>query len=488
MKSLKGVEYRDHSKGTIRTVNPSIVPQNSYKIGLNLRSDKEIGSLILRDGTDILGVQMRDNATCLGLHQHVETSGTALFGVFSDGANNDIYFASSGAKSLENDTAGYKTRFCTFLGSTVRVNGIDDCKSYTASGGWITTGGAYELQNMPIGKVVIEWKDRIYVGGKPGFPGIVFYSSIADPSTKTISWVDATTTTGSGQIQIEQEDNGGDITAFLKVPGYLLIFKERTMKRWDGNSTFPEDMIKQGVFSQECVCSGKELGFFINKKGVWATNGGYPVRISKPVQDFVEAIPGANWSSVAITSDDEHLYCSIGDITIGNQNFTNIVLVYNIGTESWDIFSYYNTFKVFGVYIDSNSIPNIVGGDTDGQILQINTGNTDYASTPVPITWSFESNDIEFGSRANIKQLDEVFIYTENVSSAQVMCRTNSVLQEDWRGIGSISTVITDIKDLSISFNFINIKITGVSSVGRVKLLGFDFPEGSVLVTDNVNE
>lgn len=488
MKGLKAIEYRDHSKGTIRTVNPSISPKNSCKLNLNLRSDKEIGSLISRDGTDILGVQMRDNAVCLGLHQHVETSGTALFGVFSDGSNNDIYFASSGLKSLENDTADVKTRFCTFLGATVRVNGVDDCKSYTASGGWITTGGAFELQNMPIGSVVTEWKDRIYIGGKPGFPGIVFYSSIADPSTKTVSWVDATTTTGSGQIQIEQEDNGGDITAFLKVPGYLIIFKERTMKRWDGNSTFPEDMIRQGVFSQECVCSGKEMGFFINKKGVWATNGGYPVRISKAVQDFIDAIPGSSWDNVAITSDDEHLYCSIGDITLGNETHENVVLVYNIGSESWDVFSYYNDFRVFGTYIDSNSIPNIVGGDTDGQILQLNTGFTDYASTPIPITWSFETNDIEFGSRAQRKQVNEIYVYTQNVASAQVMIRVNSYKGEDWRSLGTIGDVITDLKDKDISCNFLNLKITGVTSTENIKLLGFEFPDDSVTITDNVKE
>lgn len=487
MKKLKQIEYRDFSKGTIRTANPSISPKNSYALGLNYDSDYEIGSLYSRLGNDILGVQMAGgNKVTLGVHQHVEAGGTALFAVYSDATNNDIYFASSGAKSLEDDTADLKTRFCTYLGATVRVNGLDACKSYTASGGWITTGGAFEVQNMPNGKVVIEWKDRIYVGAKYGFPGIVFYSSIADPSTKTVSWVDATTTTGSGQIEIEQEDNGGDIAAFAKVPGYLLIFKERSMKRWDGSSTFPEDLVKQGVFTQECVCSGKEMAFFVNPKGVWATNGGYPVRISKPVQDFINAIPGANWGNVSITSDDEHVFVAIGDVTVGDDDFENVVLKFNIGTESWDVYSYYNDFRVFATYIDSNGVSNIIGGDTNGQILQLNTGYTDYHSTPVHITYSLETNDLEFGTRGNIKQLSKMYTFTENVSTGQIMCRKNSHKPADWKNIGKIQDPVTESKDLGISGNFFNFKFTGMSSTGRSKFLGFEFPDDTITIIDNV--
>lgn len=486
MKKLKQVEYRDFSKGTIRTANPSITPKNSHILALNYDSDYEIGSLVSRLGNDILGVQMRSGAVTLGLHQHVETSGTALFGVYSDGVNNDIYFASTGAKSLEDDTKDLKTRFCTYLGATVRVNGTDNCKSYTAAGGWITSGGAFSVNEMPIGKIVIEWKDRVYVGARSGFPGIVYYSSIADPSTKTIDWSDTTTTTGSGQIEIEQEDSGGDITAFAKVPGYLLIFKERTMKRWDGNTTFPEDLVRQGVPSQECVCSGKEMAFFVNKKGVWATNGGYPVRISKPVQDFIDAIPGANWANIAITSDDEHVFVSIGDVTVGKDDFENVVLKFNIGTESWDVYSYYNEFRIFGTYIDSNSIPSVVAGDIDGQILKLGTGNTDYASTPKPITWSFESNDLEFGSRGKLKQISKMYTYTENVSTGQIMYRKDSHDPKDWKNIGKVEEPVTESKDLGISGHFFNIKITGVSDTGRTKLLGYEFPEDSITILDNV--
>jgi hypothetical protein len=69
-----------------------------------------------------------------------------------------------------------------------------------------------------------------------------------------------------------------------------------------------------------------------------------------------------------------------------------------------------------------------------------------------------------------------------------VKYRVNSNKAEDWESLGSINSVITDIKDKDVSFNFLNIKITGVTDSGPVKILGFDFPENSVLITDNVNE
>lgn len=567
-KQLKEVEIRDFSGGTLRTVQPSLCPANTYKLGLNLDSDKTIGALDVRLGTDIIGQQMLDNKPCLGLHQHFEASGTKVFGVYSDGVNNDIYLASSGAKSLEDDTKDLRTRFLTYLGSTVRVNGADACKSYTNAGGWIaansatctfdnvgdtiddvahglsngdivkfsttgtlpaelsintvyyvvnkndddfqialTAGGTaidftddgtgthtweywdtYDLTNMPICSVVREWKDRVYaIGGAIG-SGILKYSSIADPSTKTISWTQAGGA-GAGQIEIEQEDSGGELTAIAKVPGYLLLFKERTMKRWSGASTFPDDLIKQGVYSQECVCEGKEMVFMINTKGVWATNGGYPVRISKPVQDFIDNIPGANWDDASCWTDDEYAFFSIGNITINEEVHTNVVLKYNMALENWDIRSYGHEIAMFNQYIDTNNLPHIMLGDTDGNILQLDIGTTDYDASEVKdITWSLETQDLELGSRFYKKSLARIGILTHGVVAGSFLIRLNSRRPEDWDSLGPIDSPITDIEDKIEQANWYNFKMTGVSNSGDVQLLGWVLPDESILIYDNTEK
>jgi len=483
-KTLNGIQSRDFSRATIRTVQPGLAPVNSYMLGLNLDSDVLIGALVSRLGTERLGVQMASGKVCLGAYQHFEESGTVLFGVYSDGSNNDIYLASAGTKSLEDDTKDLKTRFLTYLGATVRVNKVDACKSYTVSGGWITTAGAFDLANMPLFSSAVEWKDRVYgIGAKNS---IIQYSSIADPDTKTISWT-ATGSTGAGEIVVEQEDNGGDLVALAKVPGYLLMFKKRTMKRWNGSSTFPEDLINQGVYSQECVCQSKEMVFMINTKGIWATNGGYPVRISKPIQDFIENIPGANWDNVTCWSDDEHAYFSIGDISIDSDDFTNVVLKYNLANEGWDVRSYYNDFRMFCQYVDSDGLSQIAGGDIDGQILQLNYGFTDYATTPKTITYSYESNDLEFIVRAIRKNFNSIVILSKNISTGKVLIRSNSYDPSEWKPFGKINQPVSEIEDLKLEGNWFNIKVTGTTDSGRVTLFGWETKIGAITIYDNVN-
>lgn len=481
MKNANAIQYRDYSRGTIRTVQNSVVPFNSVRLAINMDSDKELGSLVSRLGTDRIGSQTVASATCLGLHYFRDTVGSShkLFGVFSDGVNNDIYDMVAGTKSLEDDTKDLKTRFCTYLDSVVRVNGTDAPKAFNGTS-WITTGGAFDLANMPNGKTVVEWKDRVYVWGISTTPNVLKYSGVADPDTRAISW-----TVGNGQIEIEQEDGGGDGTALAKVPGYLLIFKERSMKRWDGNSVYPEDLINVGAPSQEAVCQGRGYVFIANQEGFWMTNGGYPVKISRPIQDLWDAIPAANISSISTVCDETSARAYVGDITLGDNTYPNICFKYNIDSQSIDIESYYSDFFVFTWYI-SSSKKVIVGGDANGQAIQLNTGNTDYHSTPQPITWSIETQDLEFGSRGKIKDIDTVQVFTKNVTNGRLFARTNSDRDKDWQSLGNVTQPVEEIEK-KIAGNWFNYKLTGVANSGQVTFYGFEFPEESINTTKNAN-
>ncbi|MFA5990486.1 MAG: hypothetical protein WC803_12895 [Sphingomonas sp.] len=483
MKNAKPIFVRDFSRGTIRTVQSSVVPQNSVKQSINMDSDKELGSLVSRLGTDRIGTQTVASATCKGLHYHRDTvaSNHKLFGVFSDGANNNIYDVLTGSASLSGDTTGLKTRFCTYLGSTVRVNGTDACKSYNGSA-WVTSGGAFDEADMPKGKVVIEWKDRIYTA----IHDILYYSTVADPDARTISWtITADDADSAGQIEMEQEDGGGDITALEKVPGYLLVFKERAMKRWDGSSTYPEDLVNIGAPSQEAVCRGRGMVFIANQEGLWATNGGYPKKMSKPVQDLWDAIPAANLPSIATVCDETYVYVYVGDITIGDNVLTNVCFKFNIDSQSFDVYSYYDDFTVFAWYI-SSSQKVIIAGNKNGEAIQINTGNTDYASTPQPITWSVETQDMEFGGRRSIKEVIRTVVLTKNVRTGVFMVRSDSDRDKDWKTVCNIVSDVEDVDTVKALGHWFNFKTTGVTDTGQVTFLGFEFPEQSVNISLNV--
>jgi hypothetical protein len=478
MKNDKPIIYRDFSRANIRTVQDSICPPNSVKLALNMDSDVELGSLVSRLGTGSLGTQVVDGATCLGTHYHRDTVGSNhyLFGAFSDGANTDIYNMLTGAKSLEDDTLGLKTRFCTFLGSTVRVNGTDVCKSFNGSA-WVTSGGAFDEANMPKGKMVLEWKDRVYTAGVSASPNILYYSSIADPDTETVSW-----TTDNGYMAIEQEDGGGAITALEKVPGYILIFKERSMKRWDNSSTYPEDLVGVGAPFQEAVCRGRGMVFVANQEGLWMTNGGYPKKISKPIQDLWNEIDTDN---IATYCDETYVYIYVGDITLNGNTYSNILFKYNIDSQTFDIYSYYNEFTCFAWYLSSGSKV-IIAGDKDGQVLQLNSGNSDYPS--IPITWSVETQDIDFGSRRKIKEISNVSIYSRNVRTGQFFYRVNSDQDVNWKSVRNITNDVEDITDFKGKGNWFNFKLTGVTDSGQIKIQGYEFPENSIDIKENVDD
>lgn len=484
-KNTQPATLRDWSRGAIRTVQSLVCPQNSYKTGINLDSTQEIGSLVSRKGTNIVGVQAVDEATCYGLHYHRDNIATnhKLFGVFSDGSNNDIYDMTDGSKSLEDDTKEIKTRFCTYLNSTVRVNGTDPVKSYNGSA-WVSSGGSFDEASMPLGTVVAEWRDRVYTAGVAASPSIIYYSTVADPDTRTISWtVTADDPDSAGQIEIEQEDNGGVITALEKVPGYLLIFKERSMKRWDGASAYPEDLISVGAPSQEAVCRGREMVFIANQQGFWVSNGGYPVKISKPIQDLWDAIPAANLDNIATACDETDVYVYVGDITLNQNTFSNICFKYNIDAQSWNIYSYYGDFTCFTWYI-SSSEKIIIGGDKDGQAIQINTGNTDYPSKP--ISYSLETQDIEFGAQGRYKEVSELVVFTRNVRTGKIFYRANSEQDKDWKSIGNITNDVEN-REFKAKGNWFNFKITGTTNTGQIKIQGITFPENSINVMENVS-
>lgn len=475
---------RDSSRGIIRTVQNSIAPANSLKGAINMDTDKELGSAITRLGTNIIGSQALASARCYGLSYFSDSVGVnhKLFGVFSDSSNNDIYDMLTGTKSLEDDNPDLKTRFCTFLDSIVRVNGTDVAKSYNGSA-WVSSGGAFDEANMPKGKVVIEWKDRIYTAGVASAPDILYYSSIADPDSRTIVWTPDLTESGAGDIAIEQEDGGGGITALEKVPGYLLIFKERTLKRWDGASTFPEDLINVGAPTQEAVCRGRGMVFIANQLGLWVTNGGYPKKISKPIQDLWDLI--SDYSEVYTYCDEDYVYIFVGDITQGGNAYSNVMFKYNIDSQTFDVYSYYNNLKFLTWYIDSN-LKVLISGDDNGQSLKLNTGYTDYPNKTINYTW--EPQEVDFGTRARIKEIDSIFTYTNNITTGQLFYRSNSDQDIDWRSIRNITNDIEDISDFKIKGNVFNFKIAGTTSTGQVKVQGLEFPSGSVNVVQNVTE
>jgi hypothetical protein len=473
MSQLKAKSYADFKKGIWNSVSESLAPEDSVKFALNMNSDEILGDLISRKGQTLVRQTLEDK-TCLGLHDFRDSvgSGSKLFSVFSDGTNSDVYDTVAGTKSLEDDTKDLDTNFLTFLDSCLRLNGTDAPKAWNGSA-WVTTGGAFDLGNLPSGsKSAIEFKDRVYVIGRTDNPDRVDISGIANSTTRAISW-----TVDNKFILAEQEDGGGKLTAISKVPGYVLLFKKRTLKRYDGSSAYPEDMVNQGAPSQKAVVVAKGICFWVNENGIWASTGGDPKKISSnTVEGIVRSCSATDLLRVCAGTDEEHIFFSFPSVTIDGEVKTNVVLKYNILQTSWDARQYPTFISCFTKFVDTDGAVYVVVGDSNGNVLKLDTGTDDNGTA---IEWALTTKDETFGFRMFQKGISRIGVWTEDVSNGVLLWRSTSK-PEDWKFVGEIdrelSVMATDLR--AVKYNF---KLTGTTDSSRAIIKAIEFPAGTAL-------
>ena len=360
----------DVSAGVITGVDSIIVPKNSVERAVNLVFDEVYGSAKVRKGSTALGSQI-ENANVDGLFNYIDSNNVNNKLLATINGTTYYYDSGSWLPSLINDTAGLKTRFVTFLNEVARLNGTDAVKTWDGTGGWSLSGSLLNTAAFPNGTVAAVYKDQVCVAGVAGDPDAIYISSIPDATTGNISW-----TSNNRKIGINPEDNS-NITGLGEVSDLLIIFKDRAMYRWNNRSIEADEIISVGCSSHESIATGAGMLFFFNQQGIWATSGGQPVRISRPVQDWIDGMSASYYDDVAGYSDGKYYYCSIGSVTIGTDSYSNVVLRYTIETKEWTVFSYANQFSRFALYVTGGE-EQILGGDTAGNVLQIeSTATTD---------------------------------------------------------------------------------------------------------------
>lgn len=471
---------QDVSSGVINGINSKIAPPNSVKNSVNLIFDEEYGSAVLRKGCTILGSRLvgEDN-TINGLYQFIDSEAGSdshlIASVNEPGdASSSIYYynGANWISSLTGDTANLKTRFVTFLDYVVRLNGTDEAKAWDGSGAWDASGTVLELDSFPKGKYGSVYKDQICVSGVSGSPDSVFISTVPNSITGAISWGD-----DSREIIINPEDNS-NITGMGEIANLLIIFKDRSMYRWNNRSIEADEVTSVGCSSQESIAVGAGLMFFFNPKGVWVTTGDQPVLISRPVKSWIDGMSASFYDDVAGYCDNEHYFCSIGDCTVDGKTYNNVVLRYTIGTKEWAVLSYANEFRVFTLFIDSGA-EKIVGGDTTGRVLQIESSSlTDNGSN---INFELETQDIDFGSRGIVKDITEkVLLYGKNTNNVTLSVRTTNTEGEKIQTIGS---TVKDIAcfNINVRANLFNFIVTGTSSTARYIFRGLELPNVTII-------
>jgi hypothetical protein len=438
---------RDFSTGMITEVADSLTPPNAMRLIQNL-DDEVLGMLRVRKGVTAIGNQITDGKPCLGLYNFRDSgtgSNNQQIAAFNDSGDSlmvtSYLSGASWATITGSFTADAIARFETFTDYVFTVNSkFDAPKSWN---GGTPTWGTTQLSGAPSGQFIKKFKSRLYIAHTATNPDRVFFSSIIS-STGNISW-----TTSTDYLDVNPSD-GMNITGIENNGTLLLIFKDRAMYRWNGSSTDADLVMDIGCSSNESIATRNGLTFFFNPKGIYQTDGGRPVRISGPIQRWIDAISPTYYSKVAGVVDGERYYCSVGDLTVEGVSYSNVVLVRNLANNTWSVRTYAEEMRRFAPYILSTGAEGIMCGNDDGDVQAFNSGLTDDG---VKIPYRVLTKRMDFlGSFAHEKSFSEIHAFGKGLTGAQTIVHT-----EEDRNPKSFGTILKSWW----------MKITGLKNVGR---------------------
>uniref|UniRef100_A0A7V3JAC3 Exo-alpha-sialidase n=1 Tax=candidate division CPR3 bacterium TaxID=2268181 RepID=A0A7V3JAC3_UNCC3 len=464
--------------GVIRQseVDDALIPEGAVVEALNVHFDRK-GAITLRPGMVALGSTVSAGYPCLGMHNPTSaTTSASMFAVFSNGTNNVIYRwnGSVWSSSLATDTKNYKTRFVEFAGRTIRVNGIEGsirCWNGLADGPsyWEYTGNPInpqQLSNNNIKPKYIEvYKSRVYVAGDSNYPDRLFYSSVIS-SAGNITWAPST-----DFVDINPND-GENITALKRYSLELLVFKPNYIYRFRTAGVDPDPLIKIGTRSQESIVEGKKGIYFHHDTGFYRYSGGYPVEISRPISDIVQAIPLSSFADIAGWRDDDHIYWSVENLTIEGESWKNVVIRYTESSEIWTIYSYADGIKWGADYNSGSTLTRLVGTD-DGVVATFNSGTSDLGE---PIKYRVITKWYDFGNIYERKVIQQLVVLCEKAQASMLMYQVDD--ETNWNDLGQLRKYLNNFEPLNIRFHRIRFKLAGVSNVEAFIWQGIEVVKG----------
>lgn len=369
----------DFSNGMIDdlSVADGLLPRNAVRHAVNVMFDRPRGAISQRYGTTVLGDDL-GSVGVTGIHNFRSATSSNHALLAYEGTKIKSLSGSTWGDEVSSLTSGLDTNFITYLDTVAFMNGTDASQSWTGSGAWVNSGGNLDVGNFPTAKMATLLNGRVVTAGDSSNPARITVSSI--PSGGAISW-----TSGNYTEDIFPNDGMGEIKALEGNGRIVLIFKERAMYRYDENSL--QRIVAIGTPANRSVCTddGGVTYFFgegVHSVGFYATTGGYPVKISRPILKWVEAISASYYGSISAYTDGRKVYWSVGSVTIDGKTYSNAWLVYTIADKTWEARNYADRFQVFSQYINSSSEVTTVGGDTDGYVQTIDSGTTDN-TTPI---------------------------------------------------------------------------------------------------------
>lgn len=456
-------------KGLIReaAVDYSLAPEGSVPDVVNFKFD-QIGVATVRQGLTALGTTVLTARPAVGFHNAQKN--TAIV-IFSNGGSSTIYSygtssaAGAWAVSLDGGTASVRIRATDFAGYTIIPNFAYNTLSSMRfwNGGtrnWLASGNPINPQNMwGYNLNLIEvYKSRIYGAGDPAYPSRLFFSSVIT-SAGNITWAPTT-----DYVDINPGD-GEDTTGLKNYSLELLFFKPNYIYRFKTSGVDPDPLIKIGTRSNESIVEGKRGLYFHHDTGFYQYTGGYPTELSRPITDFIQNIPYSQYANIIGWKDSDHIYWSIGNITIpetyNSVTIKNCVLRYTESSQVWTVYSYPSDIRRAMQYTNGSSLSTLVALD-NGVVATQDSGVTDLGE---PIKYRIKTKWYDFGEIAERKIVQELCAVCEKAQASEIAYQVDD--DPTVRTLGELKKLFNFFppksSSLNIKFHRIRFVILGVA-------------------------
>lgn len=473
--------------GLIRpaAINDNMIPSGAVTDSINFSFDT-IGLPEVRPGFSSLNGTIDVN-TSLGnvIGVFSAQSGTPIVVLHTGGGTSSIYTNNGSAWSLSLDggTSNVNVRFIDFGSYTIALNFISNTYSSMrfwnagSSRHWHYTGNPINPQQMWGYNVVVGdvYKNKVYVSeGYMTNSSRIFYSSVIslngiitwDP---TNDWVDLNP--GDGQF----------ITAIRRYADQLIVFKEDFLYRFTTTSTEADAFVQIGTKYPESVIEGNRgLYFYHENDGIYRYTGGYPVKISSPIQDIIDAIPLTSFYEFPNKfswKDNDHIYWAVGNITVTenglSETIKNVVLRYTESSDIWTVYSLAQTIRGASQYKRSNTSRVFFSDRNSSTFYQDSTSKSDLGE---PIKFRLRTSWLDWGSPGFVKIITTM---TAICDKAQLMELQYQIDDESkWTTLGQLKGMINHFQNKNIRFHRIRFRVIGITRYESARFIGIDIVEG----------
>jgi hypothetical protein len=442
--------------GMIRSasVEDFIADPDSVELSLNMHSDR-IGATTVRKGlSEFTNATLASGA--ISLHQWSQAGTTNRELIAQQGLLLRELTAGVWTTIRTNTVAG-RVRSSQMNNLTFFVNGNagDDPGSYD--------GSTYSVgvDDLPKGDYINSgFEKRVWVGDKSS--GKVYY-------TDQIPF--GTAVTGGSEFIFFNAENGQAMTGLFQSQKSLLVFyPDNIFRIYGATSSDPYPAYFVGTYSQESIVKAKDGIYFHHSSGFYKFQyDGQPQEISRGVIDFIQAIPRSSYDTVFGWVDDDHVYWSVGNLTLQGVTYKNVVFRYTISSKVWTIYSYFasgsRTLTAAFTYDDAINLNRLVA-ISDGKIAVSESGTTDLGE---PIFYELITRWISFTeSQSEYQEVTQMAAIHINGAGANLEAQTDKDVPDKWAEIGTYDenyvTLFQSIAGDVLPFNRIRFRTRGTST------------------------